>query len=810
MEYARKRSTFQICHNQELEFRLEEGITLFFGLNGSSQISTGIKNFELNRAGLLVINPLELYQLTCGEDAAVLCLHVEPSVLEMAGWERSKHCACYAADNKEETEALRQIRRYLAEAFQEYLQDHDIPTYFHSPLMQLLRHLQSSEFADYPTQPKREATVRRVKQILDRIHQHWDEDISLAEIAKQEYLSVSYLSRFFQKNLNMTFSQYVKRLRLIHAARLLTQTEESITRISYDCGFKTPSSFIEVFKQQYHKTPGQFRESKQKTMHTSAPGLPKDSLRGDVSALLEYSLEEKKEIRSRQLSAAIDCAEGKTQSISWRRILNIGYARDGLSAPVQAQIRQAQREIGYEFIRFHGLLDSDMHVYWEDEDGNPIFHFSYVNMLFDFILSLGLTPYVELSFMPPQLAREQTRIFDRQSVFSGCIALDKWAALIRAVMRNFLQRYGREEVLTWKFTTISRSYMHLGCVLPEDYDALYRTTFRAIKAVDPDLSFGGPGCFAYLITEPNGFAEFLQRATEDGCVPDFISMQCHPHNQSAEDGLFMSYTYNQQSAPAVLSDDEDFLLHSLQNLHALLERCGMGDREIFIEECTSTLWQRDLSGDTCYKASWLAKNVCDNADHAVFGYWLLTDFMEERAMLESIYHGGYGMFTYSGVPKASYSAMRMLALLGKEVVDRGENWLLTRQEEEYRMILYNCCQYSNIYRYRYKRLENPQDAYSVFEPGEQVQLQFYLKNIPDGVYRFEEQRISRKQGSSFDKWVELGAPRYPDEETREYLIQCAQPERSMKRVQVSGGLRFEVQLEPMDTVLIRFFQEKRG
>lgn len=411
--------------------------------------------------------------------------------------------------------------------------------------------------------------------------------------------------------------------------------------------------------------------------------------------------------------------------------------------------------------------------------------------------------------MPPQIAREQTMIFDRQSVFSGCIALDKWSALICAVIQNFLHRYGSEEVHKWKFTTISRSYMHLECILHEDHDKLYLSAYQAVKSIDKNLNFGGPGCFAYLINEPNGFTEFFNFAKENNCVPDFISMQCHPHDHSAEDSLFMSYTLNQKSAPAILSDNPNFLLNSLNKLDKLLHAYGMDDKEIFIEECTSTLWQRDLSGDTCYKASWLIKNICDNVDRAVFGYWLLTDFMEERAMLESVYHGGYGLFTYNGIPKAAYGAMRFASMLGSHIVDRGENWLLTREGSEYQLVVYNYCHYSSTYRYRYQRLTKPQDAYSVFEAGTVLQMQFSIKNIPNGTYRLERQKISREQGSSFDRWLELGAPRYPDTATVEYLIQTGQPSCRIKRVVVQEGLDFEVQLQPLEVEFVRFSLESK-
>ena len=69
----------------------------------------------------------------------------------------------------------------------------------------------------------------------------------------------------------------------------------------------------------------------------------------------------------------------------------------------------------------------------------------------------------------------------------------------------------------------------------------------------------------------------------------------------------------------------------------------------------STLWQRDISGDTCYKAAWLIKNALQNYDQAQYlGYWLLTDFLDEWLVPGGVFHGGYGLFTINGIPKAGY------------------------------------------------------------------------------------------------------------------------------------------------------------
>ena len=112
-------------------------------------------------------------------------------------------------------------------------------------------------------------------------------------------------------------------------------------------------------------------------------------------------------------------------------MVNIGYAHDGLIGSVQEQLRRAQKEIGFTYLRFHGIFDDDMHIYQENEDGSPWFNFAYADLLFDFIQEIGLIPYVELGYMPSKLAKTQYTVFDNPAI---CISMyndsEKWQALV--------------------------------------------------------------------------------------------------------------------------------------------------------------------------------------------------------------------------------------------------------------------------------------------------------------------------------------------------------------------------------------------
>src|ERR1700761_4716057 len=96
---------------------------------------------------------------------------------------------------------------------------------------------------------------------------------------------------------------------------------------------------------------------------------------------------------------------------SYNFCVGAGRANEGLRADWQRQLRLAKKECGFRYIRFHGLLTDDMGVYQEDKAGNPVYNFQYIDELFDFLLSIKMKPFVELGFMPNDLASGKKTVF---------------------------------------------------------------------------------------------------------------------------------------------------------------------------------------------------------------------------------------------------------------------------------------------------------------------------------------------------------------------------------------------------------------
>ena len=851
----RNQIQFHIMQKKETSFRVDKTLNLFFGLGGRVQVFIEDHLYELAAGGILAVSPERLHRVCC-MDGSVIMLQIPPEVRKAAGEEGYCLYRCYVQDGEGLQPLFQRIRELYATLLYEYLQNHHrVSASVDGTLMQLVQYLldQFSTRGD-GTDGMDEKTAF----IIRYIDTHWNEELTLSLLAKEVHFSVSYLSRFFQKTTGMNFSSYLRKVRMIHARRMLVEGDHSVTQIAYDCGFRSPSVFIEAFKQEYEMTPGQFRQEKEAGGQVQAGlvSLHDRDQRSDISVLLVHMPEKTEdEIKLRKELVELNCRETADPDHAWTRLLNIGYARDGLAAAVQEQMEKAQREIGFKYFRCHGILDDDMHIYSEDPEGKPQFSFSWVDQLFDFVTELGMKPFVELGFMPEKLAKAQTRIFDRPSVISGCRDMEKWKLLIRAVLHHLAERYGIDELRTWRFATVSLSYVRVGCLTLEDYAELYETTYQTVKEFDPELVFGGSGCFADLTDDEEiGLPWFLQFATERGCLPDFHSIQWYPCVQT-DDSLFLEYTLNQHAAPALLSTDPDFLQKKLDELDQTFRKYHVEDRELFLEECSPTLWQRDLSCDTCYKAVWLAKNMAISAGRAVFGYWLLTDFMEERAQIQSVFHGGYGLFTYNGIPKAGYQAMRMISGLGSELVAEGDGYVLTRTQKTrllpddsmenagirhgraevngrtsharaemigrtshtsaevngrtgcikhdmLQLLVYNYSHFTDINCYRYKQLDDPAEAYSVFRPGEQLQLQFRLRDLEAGQYRIWRYALNRAQGSAFDQWLRMKAPAYPTREEILYLKKNSEPAGRMEVVDCRDTLLLDVTCMPLEMELI--------
>ncbi len=100
----------------------------------------------------------------------------------------------------------------------------------------------------------------RMRKMLDYIHNHFTDNIVLADIAKSANIGERECLRCFQRTIRLSPMQYLLKYRVMQAADMLLQDPAgSVAEIAAFCGFNSPSNFSKLFKRFYNCTPREYR-----------------------------------------------------------------------------------------------------------------------------------------------------------------------------------------------------------------------------------------------------------------------------------------------------------------------------------------------------------------------------------------------------------------------------------------------------------------------------------------------------------------------------------------------------------------------
>src|ERR1700690_190644 len=207
----------------------------------------------------------------------------------------------------------------------------------------------------------------------------------------------------------------------------------------------------------------------------------------------------------------------------WEHTIGSGHATLALRADWQAQMRRAHDELGMKHVRFHGILCDDVGTLICQSD-ELLYSFFNADQIMDFLLSIGMKPFVELSFMPSTLSSGDQTVFHYRANVTPPRDLAQWSVLIRKLVSHWVDRYGLGEVRQWFFEVWNEPNLTaFGSAKQSDYFELYRYTVEAIKGVDKKLKVGGPATAANAWID-----DFLSFCKANDLPTDFVSTHHYP------------------------------------------------------------------------------------------------------------------------------------------------------------------------------------------------------------------------------------------------------------------------------------------
>lgn len=334
---------------------------------------------------------------------------------------------------------------------------------------------------------------------------------------------------------------------------------------------------------------------------------------------------------------------------TWEHTVGSGHALLALRADWQQQLQRCRDELGFRHVRFHGLLSDEIGTLISHQD-KPLYSFFNADRICDFLLSIGMRPFVELGFMPEMLASGRDTVFHYRGNVTPPADYDAWATLIRKLVGHWVERYGIDEVRQWYFEVWNEPNLPAFWTgSQDDYFKLYSHTVQAIKTVDASLRVGGPA------TAMNEWIDELLDYSEKNSLPvDFISTHIYPTDPLGFEG----------------ADTEEQLANSPRHLlrdQAKKVREQSGLRPVYFTEWNMSSNPRDHYHDEPFAAACVAKIVLET-DPFVDGYsyWTFTDIFEENYFPSIPFHGGFGLLNLHGIPKPVYRVFQLLHALGSE------------------------------------------------------------------------------------------------------------------------------------------------
>lgn len=464
---------------------------------------------------------------------------------------------------------------------------------------------------------------------------------------------------------------------------------------------------------------------------------------------------------------------------------------EGLRADWQRQLRYVKAQCDFAYLRMHGLLGDEMGVYREDAAGRSEYNWQYIDEVYDFLLSIGVKPFVEIGFCPGALASGTKTIFWWKGNVTPPKDLDKWAALVTALVRHFTERYGEAEVASWYFEIWNEPNLaDFFAGTQAQYFELYARSAQAIKSVSRAYRVGGPAT-AGVAWVP----EFIDYCARERAPLDFIST----HDYAVDAG----HLDETGTAGTVLSHNPRSIWGNVHAVRRQIASSPMPELELHFTEWSSSYSPSDPLHDSYHSAAFILdklKKVGNAADS--LSYWVFTDIFEEKGPRFRPFHGGFGLLNYQDICKPAFFAYQFFNRLGPlELVNDDPASITTRDEAGNVQVLLWDFTVANP-----EGGENNQIYYRRdLPPRAKGSVELELAELAPGHYLERLYRVGYRVNDAYTTYLDLGAPAQLTHAELERIRRGSDGEPVSQRslvVESDGRFQRELELRENDVWLL--------
>jgi beta-xylosidase/AraC-like DNA-binding protein len=755
MNRSIKDNSYQISI-QNIEYyshHIHLGIEILLVIRGEIEVTVNQHSCHLAENDLLLINANDIRSIKGNKENVVLSLQIPIDLIEPY-YPDIRECHFNCNSSKEDNGPyllFDQIRQLMAKILITYYRKQDgseieINGLIFQLVTLLIRnfkatHLGSNQFTDMKDE--------RIKEILAFIQKNYRKPISLEEIAKQLYLSLYYLSRYFKQEVGVSFSQYVKNVRLKSAVHELLYTGHNITQISLNNGFPNVKAFNKAFKEMYQQTPTEYR-----SLHKVEP-MDVEEVRHETqqytllqspSLLMEIS----KYISGNEKSTTLMEPAASTVHVDLPqepifirektlKVLVIGQLEYALNEEVQADLKLIQEELGFDYIYFTNLFTDSFAM------TTPLYQiggqFYQMDTLFNRFRQLGLIPFI--------------RVEVEKEVASGSEYLKK----LDEFLQHSVSYFGSGFVGKWQFELVFPEWS-------ETAKSFYQDFYLTVKKWASEAKIGLHVPFSLGKSIPDPAADFLNEIS-DCC--ELVCFTCNPNEE-------VDFTdMNNRTFEGV----KNYLKNACSTLKKSLSSAGLEKVPIFLTDW-NTLYGNtmDLSG-TFFRSALIFKGMLDAMKEiSGLGFWIDTHSLERNNLdQDHIAMNGIALLYYYQIKRPAYFNLQLMAKMTLRILAEGVDFVMAKGENGYQLAVYNPAYINPSY-----------SVESFFLQSITMERKVVISGLPPGRYQIRKHILDQNNGEFYINWINLQHQDIYDPEIISFIKQGTHPDLKIYEEKVEAEL----------------------
>lgn len=375
-------------------------IEIIYVLKGRINISIDTDSFELYENEVEIINSDETHTIYSNEDNRILMFHIDPIFFEKY-YKDVKNINFYTNTSDEgaqDGEEYDTLRLFLARLLCEIVQrQENYNKEIDNILIDLLFHLINNfHYLIYEQEELKDnkEQLERYHRISKYIFNNYNNNITLQDIAKKEFLSPHYLSHEIKYATGYSFTDLINLTRVEESIKLLLDTDMSISEITEEVGFSHTRYLNKHFKHYYNCTPLQFRRKNKVDENTlnklkNITYYPLEDainiLSNDLENYERFNYENKLwNIHVNMNNSIYDFSE------DYRDIINLGDAFDLLIEENKDILESLQDELHFNYGRMENFFFDDMGIFKESD----FFNWNRAKTVLEYLDYIDLNPLI--------------------------------------------------------------------------------------------------------------------------------------------------------------------------------------------------------------------------------------------------------------------------------------------------------------------------------------------------------------------------------------------------------------------------------